>query len=63
MIYFNSVSKYFKNVRAVNQVTFDIKEGECTALVGVNGAGKSTIIDILIGNLHADKGILRLISI
>ncbi|AYU55881.1 ABC transporter ATP-binding protein [Staphylococcus debuckii] len=56
MIYFNNVSKYFKNVLAVNQSSFDIKEGECTALVGVNGAGKSTIIDMLIGNLHADKG-------
>ncbi|WP_231917545.1 ABC transporter ATP-binding protein [Staphylococcus piscifermentans] len=56
MIYFNNVSKYFKNVLAVNQASFDIKEGECTALVGVNGAGKSTIIDMLIGNLHADKG-------
>lgn len=56
VINFNRVSKCFKEVLAVDNVSFGIKEGESTAVVGVNGAGKSTVIDLLIGNVYADKG-------
>ena len=37
-----SVSKEFPGVKALDGVTFDLREGEFHALVGENGAGKST---------------------
>ncbi|MCB1558917.1 MAG: ATP-binding cassette domain-containing protein [Alphaproteobacteria bacterium] len=47
--------EYF-DVRAVDGVSFSLKEGERVAFVGPNGAGKSTTIKILSGILHPDGG-------
>ncbi len=44
-----NLSKEFPGVRALDNVSFDVKKGEVLALVGENGAGKSTIIKILMG--------------
>lgn len=43
------VTKRFPGVLALDNVTFDIRHGEVVALLGENGAGKSTIIKILSG--------------
>ena len=48
--------KSFGDVRAVNDLSFRVKEGELFAFLGVNGAGKSTTINILSGQLHRDSG-------
>ena len=48
--------KTFGDVRAVNDLSFRVKEGELFAFLGVNGAGKSTTINILSGQLHRDSG-------
>ena len=50
------VSKYFAKVIANKDVTFSINRGEVLALLGENGAGKSTIMKILYGLYKADEG-------
>ncbi len=43
----NNLKKYFKEVKAVNGITFDVKKGEVFGLLGPNGAGKSTTISMI----------------
>ena len=52
----NSLSKSFLGVKALDNIHFDLKKGEVHALMGENGAGKSTFMKILIGLLKADSG-------
>ena len=51
-----NVYKSFGDVHVLKGVNFDIKKGEIHALVGENGAGKSTIIKIISGVYTKDKG-------
>ena len=51
-----NVSKTFPGVRALHDVSFDLLAGEVTALIGENGAGKSTIVKILTGIYVPDGG-------
>lgn len=51
-----NVSKYFAKVIANKNVSFSVQEGEVVALLGENGAGKSTIMKILYGLYNADEG-------
>src|SRR3954465_4383927 len=53
------VSKSFGAVAAVRDVSFDLTGGEAHALVGENGAGKSTIVKMLAGVHRPDTGTLR----
>jgi simple sugar transport system ATP-binding protein len=46
----------FGHVRALDQADFDINAGEVVALIGDNGAGKSTMVKALTGNLEIDSG-------
>lgn len=50
------ITKYFSKVIANKDVSFSIKKGEVLALLGENGAGKSTIMKILYGLYKADSG-------
>jgi ABC-type sugar transport system ATPase subunit len=50
------ISKSFPGVKALNDVTFSIKQGCVHALAGENGAGKSTLIKILAGIYKVDEG-------
>lgn len=52
--------KDFPSVRAVNNVSFDIKRNTVHCLVGENGAGKSTLIKILTGAYGRTSGVIRL---
>ena len=57
------VTKAFKDGRGIFDVSFNLEPGRITALVGSNGAGKSTIINILTNLLKPDSGeILRATS-
>src|SRR3569623_174129 len=53
------VSKSFGAVAAVQGVSFDLYGGEAHALVGENGAGKSTIVKMLAGVHRPDTGTLK----
>ncbi|BCN31592.1 ABC transporter ATP-binding protein [Anaeromicropila herbilytica] len=55
-----NVSKYFDKIKAVDQVTATIKEGNVFGLVGTNGAGKSTFIRMLAGILKPDGGTIKI---
>lgn len=56
IIEIDHLSKSFGDVKAVNDVSFRVREGEFFAFLGVNGAGKSTTINIICGQLAADGG-------
>ncbi len=56
IIQIEHISKHFGNVHAVNDLSIDVREGELFAFLGVNGAGKSTTISILCGQLAKDSG-------
>ena len=49
----------YKYIKAVDDVSFDIEEGEIVAYIGPNGAGKSTTIKMLCGILKGDTGQIR----
>ncbi|MBW3020502.1 ATP-binding cassette domain-containing protein, partial [Candidatus Woesearchaeota archaeon] len=46
----------YKFLKAVDDISFNVKEGELVAFIGPNGAGKSTTLKILSGILYPDKG-------
>src|SRR3989344_4846178 len=48
--------KSFKNLIAVNKISFNVKKGEVFAFLGPNGAGKTTTIKMLTTLLHPDSG-------
>ncbi len=56
IIEIRGLSKSFGEVKAVNDLSFNVKEGELFAFLGVNGAGKSTTINIMCGQLKKDSG-------
>lgn len=56
IIEIENLKKSFKDVNAVNDISFKVKEGELFAFLGVNGAGKSTTINIISGILKKDSG-------
>ncbi|MDR2505211.1 MAG: sugar ABC transporter ATP-binding protein [Oscillospiraceae bacterium] len=52
----NRITKIFPGVKALSDVRFDLNKGEIHALVGENGAGKSTFIKVLAGVHQPDSG-------
>jgi ribose transport system ATP-binding protein len=53
------VSKSFAGVAVLREVSFDVRAGEVLALVGENGAGKSTVLSLITGLLGPDSGTIR----
>lgn len=56
IIEIENLSKSFKDVKAVSDLSFSVKKGELFAFLGVNGAGKSTTISIICNQLKKDSG-------
>jgi ABC-2 type transport system ATP-binding protein len=62
VIEINDVSKAFKDVKAVNDLSLTIYEGEYVALLGPNGAGKTTLIEMIEGIQKPDSGTIRILG-
>jgi ribose transport system ATP-binding protein len=60
LLVLQGVSKYFPGVRALEGVEFELRAGEIHALMGENGAGKSTFVKILSGVHRPDGGTISL---
>ena len=56
IIEIKNLKKHFKDVKAVDDISFRVEEGELFAFLGLNGAGKSTTISIICGLLEKDGG-------
>jgi len=55
-----NIHTYYGNIHAVKGVSFEIKKGTVTTLIGANGAGKSTTIKTICGLLHPKEGSITL---
>ena len=56
IIEINGLCKNYGDIKALNNLSFKVKEGELFAFLGINGAGKSTAINIICGSLIRDSG-------
>lgn len=60
IIEIDRLNKSYGQVQAVRDLSFRVREGELFAFLGINGAGKSTTINILCGQLPKDSGSVRI---
>ncbi|MCI7486266.1 MAG: ABC transporter ATP-binding protein [Alphaproteobacteria bacterium] len=56
MLTVKNLCKKFGSIKAVDEISFDLKKGEIAVLLGENGAGKSTLLRIISGYLEPDAG-------
>jgi ABC-type multidrug transport system ATPase subunit len=52
----NNLSKNYGNLRAVSDISFEVKKGEVYGLLGPNGSGKTTTLAVVLGILNANGG-------
>ena len=62
MIKLNDISKSFKNKKALDKLSLEVSSGEIYGLLGANGAGKSTTLNLLLGFLRPDSGSIEIID-
>ena len=55
-----NLTKEYKNLKAVDDLSFDVKEGEILGLLGPNGSGKSTTINSILSLLEIKKGKIKI---
>lgn len=55
-----NISKHFDDIKAISNITFDVNKSEMYALVGPDGAGKSTLIRMICGIIKPNNGELNL---
>jgi ABC-type branched-subunit amino acid transport system ATPase component len=58
----DSLSKSFGGLQAVSNLSFEVKAGTITSLIGGNGAGKTTAFNLITGNLAPDSGHIYLLE-
>ena len=56
IIKIDNLNKSYGSIKAVNNLSFRVKDGELFSFLGINGAGKSTTISIMCGTLTKDSG-------
>lgn len=60
MIHVENLTKYYKELCAVDRINFDVQKGEIMGLLGPNGAGKTTTLRMLTGFLRPTSGNIRI---
>ena len=60
MIKLQNITKSFKDKKALDNLSLSVNSGEIYGLLGANGAGKSTTLNLLIGFLEADSGVIKI---
>ena len=63
MIQLKNIDKKFKDKMALDNLSLEVKSGEIYGLLGANGAGKSTTLNLLLGFLTADRGEINMVDI
>jgi ABC-type multidrug transport system ATPase subunit len=58
----SDLSKSFDGKKVLNQVTFTVAPGHIVALIGANGAGKTSIMKALLGLIEIDNGSIQINS-
>jgi ABC-type multidrug transport system ATPase subunit len=56
------LSKHFGQVKAIDDISFNVREGEIFGLLGPNGAGKTTTIKLLVNLLKPTKGYIKILN-
>lgn len=56
MIEIKNVTKKYPNITAVDQISFEVKDGEVVGFLGPNGAGKSTTMNMITGFIEPTEG-------
>jgi branched-chain amino acid transport system ATP-binding protein len=59
MLAVDGLTKRFGGFLAINQVSFEVRQGEILGLIGPNGSGKSTTFNLIAGNLRPSTGSIR----
>ena len=60
MLKVSHISKSYGSIKAIKDLSFEVKEGEIYGLLGVNGAGKTTTFRMIVGLLEPDEGTITL---
>ncbi|SJZ45367.1 ABC transporter ATP-binding protein [Mycoplasmopsis verecunda] len=55
----DNLSKSFKNIKALNDLSFKVKKGELFGFLGLNGAGKTTTLSIILGIVKKNSGKIK----
>lgn len=63
MLQIDHLSKTYDTIKAVDDISFEVKEGEIFGFLGPNGAGKTTTISMIAGLLKPDSGKIRINSL
>ncbi|MEM3702887.1 MAG: ABC transporter ATP-binding protein [Candidatus Bathyarchaeia archaeon] len=62
MLKVKNIDAFYENVQALWNVSFEVKKGEIVAIVGSNGAGKTTILRTISGLLHPNSGTIEFLG-
>ena len=60
MIELKNIHKSFNGNIVLNNLSLEVKSGEIYGLLGANGAGKSTTLNLLLGFINQDSGIINI---
>ncbi len=58
LLQIESLTKSFGGLKAANNVSFDVEEGEIVGIIGPNGSGKTTVLNLITGFLKPDTGVI-----
>ena len=62
MLKVEKLDVYYGNIRALHEVSFEVKQGEIVTLIGANGAGKTTVLHAISGLVPARSGSIRFLD-